>query len=218
MRMVYMNKLFQRLKSNQAFFMPTVTIFLMVFLTFITWQANQVLAYQGIAINYQDTVYQEVVLKEIEKKISRQVVLNALSVCIPQYVPSIPTFTSDYKIYSSVYCVRRPDGKDVVPASKQVLGLFETIDRYDEEISNTKYRMLQAKVLSIVGIQTTNGWIGIPFDAAVKGPLKAFEYALIMTMPRQLIFDYTIIYKEKKVKLMVIYDYGDNEIKRVHYT
>lgn len=201
--------------SSNAFFMPTVMVYTIIFITFVVWQTHEMLSYRMLVTNYQTLVVKEVAMMELEKQIQEYALVAMPTPCIPSIFPDVVNDNEDYSIKKVIYCVRMPRTSVNVPAVATVLPIVRLIDLSRQEVTRLEYLALQGLVTSLYAIERYYCWIGIPFDIGITGPLAATEYALVQKMPRYLIFDSTIEIKEIKQQVMIIYDLNHMEVEKV---
>jgi hypothetical protein len=207
----------ERQNSNNAFFMPTVMVYIIIFVTFVIWQTNEMLSYRLLVTDYEKQVIKEVAIMEVERQVEQYAIIAKLTPCIPSIYPDLLIDNPDYSIKKVIYCVRMPTTAANVPAVSTVLPIVKLIKLSRQEVTKIEYIALQGLVASLYAIERFYCWIGIPFDIGVTGPLAAAEYALVQKMPKYLIFDTIIEIEQMKQNIMVIYDLGDMEVEKIVY-
>ncbi|KAI0986939.1 hypothetical protein GJ496_006714 [Pomphorhynchus laevis] len=144
---------------NNAFFMPTVMAYIIIFLTFLLWQVNEVLGYQNLASDYMDSANREMALIKLEEKIENDALINKALPCIPSIYPGIPIKYEDYSINSTVYCVRMPQNDYPVPKNRMIKTMVNMILSTPQELNHLMYKAFQGSLLALYSAERLFCWI-----------------------------------------------------------
>ena len=132
-----------------------------------------------------------------------------------QILINLPIIKKDYTIISNIYCLRHPGKFKPILGTGNVKKIIKTINSFDKELGSIDLNLLRTTILSLLAIESKNGWVGIP--RGLNNPLKAYEYAIVMLMDKYYVFDNIISTKDKSYTIFVFYNATKKEVEKIVY-
>lgn len=203
-----------KLDSEQkGFFIPTVMIYIIMFISLITYSVYQTVGYKIMATGFEENLYFELGLKEAEQSVAEFLNNNKNydKICPNKgdsYVESIEQ--KNYKYNINYYCIKLPVQIAKILNSKN-LKLEMSYENYKKEVNFLKKnsdKNLDELLKLVVKIFIPE------MSIVVKGVDSIEDIAL----DEYFIFDIDLKTESKNEQLLIYYNTNQNEIKWITHT
>lgn len=217
--------------NNKAFILPTVTIFIMLLISFSMWQTYNNLDFMYVTNQFNNSIVLQVAYEQVNNEVLNAIENKDNSICTLNTYPLQTTSTLDYEISIWYTCLRKPLATQIIPASsKSLRNMFQKLQTNNGEVTKSQYQTIKEDMLAIEALEyreeIIGPWIGIddfersllelglaPELIAEQVATEVLRRAEIDKMQRYLIFDCRIKVQELEKQIMYIYNADTNEME-----
>lgn len=221
-------KFWEKLSSNKAFFMPTVTIYVLMLISFMMWYTADTLNLLEFENSYKDETIDETAMIKMSEIVNKNLQLEQFNSCTKPHW-KLNDKNLDYSINIDVYCLRQPLKTDVFPETVVAIKReFNKLLRGNSKLNDVGYKEKKNLLLQNYLLQKKYEYIGIPFDfkdvaelvetEGISILLSDAEYQSIKKMPRDLVYDISITTNKKEHECMLIYSLENKRPIKIYYT
>ena len=207
-----------KVNCKKGFFMPTVTIYIIFFFSFITFQIVQVVDYQLILKEQEKALQMYAIKQNIVEKMKKDKLTPTPKVCI---IPSTYKnyMVGEYKVSYKRSCARKASiASTIAPGNSAIKGSYKLLKSGKSHLTTAEYTLKEAEVIALMTLQINNEWVGIPIDFDVITPVSWPKYIAILSLEFLQIYDIKISSAEQTEEIMVIYNEFTKKLEAVFYT
>jgi len=205
--------------SKQAFFMPTVMAFLLILISFLSFQIYQTVNLYKMVNQYHDYLYYQEGITKMVNENKRVLKNNLLTVCLNVSPTPNQIETSNYVINSKGYCLKNPSQLDgtVDKSAKKINEYKQTFINSDIYVTTQEYNKLIENLDKIMALELNEDWIGIPLDDPVPSKEDLVRIAFLQKMEDIIIIDNNITTEHFDSNILVFMNARTQQILKVIY-